>query len=243
MLGGLKMDNFMDKIAQKLNAQDIIRANSTAEAMELKKMQLQIVQYEKIIQEMRKVTLKSMEAATQVQMLADASCTKIEALKTDIQANDQDFLLVVKKNEEEIAQLINNNNQEIAQLINNSNQEIAQLINKNNQQDEIARLMENDKKELDLLIENNKNEFASLTETIKGEFAQLNENVHKENVKVYRNVQAVVVDGFKEQELRLESVEQQIKGNMGPIKKIAILIVVVSLLNLGVLITNILGIL
>ena len=37
MVGGKWMDNFMDKIAQKFNAQDMIRANSHVYAMEMKR--------------------------------------------------------------------------------------------------------------------------------------------------------------------------------------------------------------
>ena len=32
------MDNFIDKLAHKLNAQDVIKANSQAEAAEMKKL-------------------------------------------------------------------------------------------------------------------------------------------------------------------------------------------------------------
>ena len=46
------MDNFIDKLAQKFNAQEMIKANSQAEAAEMKKLQLQISEYEKILQEM-----------------------------------------------------------------------------------------------------------------------------------------------------------------------------------------------
>ena len=49
------MDNFMDKLAQKFNAQEMIKANSQAEAAEMKKLQLQVAEYEKILQEMRKL--------------------------------------------------------------------------------------------------------------------------------------------------------------------------------------------
>ncbi len=41
------MDNFMDKLAQKFNAQEMIKANSQAEAAEMKKLQLQVAEYER----------------------------------------------------------------------------------------------------------------------------------------------------------------------------------------------------
>ena len=52
------MDNFMDKLAQKFNAQEMIKANSQAEAAEMKKLQLQVAEYEKILQEMCKLNYK-----------------------------------------------------------------------------------------------------------------------------------------------------------------------------------------
>ena len=55
------MDNFMDKLAQKFNAQEMIKANSQAEAAEMKKLQLQVAEYEKILQEMRKLNYKNAE--------------------------------------------------------------------------------------------------------------------------------------------------------------------------------------
>ena len=36
------MDNFMDKVAQKLGAQEMIRANAAAEAAELENMEKQL---------------------------------------------------------------------------------------------------------------------------------------------------------------------------------------------------------
>ncbi len=55
------MDNFMDKLAQKWNAAELIKANSTAETMELKRLREQVSEYETILQEMRKLNLKNTE--------------------------------------------------------------------------------------------------------------------------------------------------------------------------------------
>ena len=45
------MDNFIDKLAQKFNAQELIKANTQAEAKELERLQLQVAEYERILQE------------------------------------------------------------------------------------------------------------------------------------------------------------------------------------------------
>ena len=43
--GGEQMDMFMDKLAQKLTAQEIIKANTAADVEELNKLKNQIAEY------------------------------------------------------------------------------------------------------------------------------------------------------------------------------------------------------
>ena len=43
------MDTFIDKLAQKKNAQEMIRANSAAEAVKMEQMQKQIQTYDEIM--------------------------------------------------------------------------------------------------------------------------------------------------------------------------------------------------
>ena len=47
------MDTFIDKLAQKRNAQEIIRANTAAEAQKMEKLEKQVEAYEGLLQEMR----------------------------------------------------------------------------------------------------------------------------------------------------------------------------------------------
>lgn len=49
------MDTFMDKLAQKLNAQEIIRANSAADAEELGKLKSQLKEYNECLEKMQKL--------------------------------------------------------------------------------------------------------------------------------------------------------------------------------------------
>ena len=55
------MDNFMDKIAQKLGAQEAIRANAAADAAQMEKLEAQVAQYDACMKEMRKLNLKNVE--------------------------------------------------------------------------------------------------------------------------------------------------------------------------------------
>lgn len=75
MHGGKIMDTFMDKIAQKINAQEIIKANHAAETAEMAKIQ---EEYANAIQEMRKLNLRNVELTEQVQQLIAGSFERIE---------------------------------------------------------------------------------------------------------------------------------------------------------------------
>lgn len=77
------MDNFMDKLAQKFSAQEVIKANSQAEAAEMKKLQLQVAEYEKILQEMRKLNYKNSEISDKIDGLFGENANKIQGLQEE----------------------------------------------------------------------------------------------------------------------------------------------------------------
>ena len=55
------MDTFIDKLAQRFSAQDMIRANLAAEAKETRKLREKMESYESLLQEMRQINLKNMD--------------------------------------------------------------------------------------------------------------------------------------------------------------------------------------
>ena len=86
------MDNFMDKLAQKFNAQEIIKANSQAEAEEMKKLQMQVAEYERILQEIRRLNYKNTELSEQLSAMICDNTDKIQAMKED----EQKFMAVLR---------------------------------------------------------------------------------------------------------------------------------------------------
>lgn len=75
----------MDKLAQKFSAQEMIKANSQAEAEELERLQLQVAEYEKILQEMRKLNYKNTELAEKLDLMIGENAGKIQSMKEDEQ--------------------------------------------------------------------------------------------------------------------------------------------------------------
>ena len=49
------MDTFMDKLAQKLNAQEMIRANSAADAEEMDQLKSQLREYDECLAQLQQV--------------------------------------------------------------------------------------------------------------------------------------------------------------------------------------------
>lgn len=81
--GTIVMDNFMDKLAQKFNAQELIKANSQAEAEEMKRLQLQVAEYERILQEIRRLNYKNTELSEQLSTMICENTDKIHEMKED----------------------------------------------------------------------------------------------------------------------------------------------------------------
>ena len=79
------MDNFMDKLAQKISAQEMIKANSQAEAEEMKRLQLQVSEYEKILQEMRKLNYRNTELSEKLDLMIGDNAGKIQNMKEEEQ--------------------------------------------------------------------------------------------------------------------------------------------------------------
>lgn len=74
------MDNFIDKLAQKFTAQEMIKANSAAEEREMKRLRDQVSEYETFLQEMRKMNLKNVESAEKVKVLTETGCNDMNRI-------------------------------------------------------------------------------------------------------------------------------------------------------------------
>ncbi|NLL78745.1 MAG: hypothetical protein GX234_02865 [Clostridiales bacterium] len=72
------MDNFMDKLAQKLNAQEVIKANAQAEAAEMRRLQVQLEAYDKCLSEIRELNQKNGELAVQTKEIVDKTRSQAE---------------------------------------------------------------------------------------------------------------------------------------------------------------------
>lgn len=77
------MDTFIDKLAQKRNAQEIIKANMTAEAERMEQLKSQMKSYDELMQEIRKVNLKTAENVSEVRSVLKECMEKLDGMQAD----------------------------------------------------------------------------------------------------------------------------------------------------------------
>ena len=73
------MDNFMNKLSQRISAQDTIKANFMADTAEKEQLKKQLEEYDAILQSMRNLYLKQEENSELFVRLAE----KLESMNTD----------------------------------------------------------------------------------------------------------------------------------------------------------------
>ena len=81
-MGYAIMDTIIDKLAQKKNAQEMIRANSAAEAAKMEQMEKQLAAYDELMQEMRRVNIKTSENVENMRKLLAQCMEKLDNLET-----------------------------------------------------------------------------------------------------------------------------------------------------------------
>ena len=199
------MDNFIDKLAQKFTAGEVIRANQAAEEQELRRLRQQVAEYENCLQEMRKLQLLNTETAESMKQLqacnteAAESMRQLQAFNTETAESMKQLQACNTETAESMRQLQACNAEtaeSLKQLLEKSYADLDRLTRES--LDKITQLtvVNQDKgreEELDRLLktlEANQKEIADW-------FKRADDFLHKENVKVYRNVQAVVVEENK----------------------------------------------
>lgn len=170
------MDNFMDKLAQKFNAQEVIKANSQAEATEMKKLQLQVAEYEKILQEMRKLNYKNSELSDKIDSLVGENANKIQGLQ-----EEETRLLSVLRNLTD-------------EQIRTREEELAEESKKSEEQKQrFAELEERFKQANEFVHKENVKVYRNVQAVVVDELKNQTETLLKENQKLRSKLNVVLV--------------------------------------------------
>lgn len=207
------MDMFMDKLAQKLTAQEIIKANTAADVEELNKLKNQIAEYNECLVKLQK-------------LIDDGSRKLAEAKENDAQAGRLakqgiDNTLALRKETESLKETLKETLGKLSEQYENMDKSLTWRA------DTSAKTLGNKIDRLCTQMEDQKP--GQMLEKLDA----VEENVHKECVKVYRNVQAVVVEETgKQAQAMTEAKEavEAVKAKMGKILGVSIGAMVLSLM-------------
>lgn len=188
MFGGKIMDTFMDKLASRLNAQEMIRANSQAEAKENERLNKEVEVYKQCLEQMREILGQNTGAYDDVAELVKTSMDKIALIQAEGGKSDE-VLEAMEKRTAAVMNAVAGSSDEVMKAVSENADTVVNAVSGNT--DKILAQLSGLQTDNDGLKEAIVQEVLA---EIKKELKALEENVHKECVKVYRNVQAVVTE-------------------------------------------------
>ncbi len=208
----------MDKIAQKLNSQEIIRANAAADAAELENLEKQLTlfkeqmeKYDDCLQEMRKLNLKNIESAQGVQDLADKANEKLGQTVGEVEAAS-------------VSRIKQTSDLSIAGINQTLNESLAKIAEIKENSEQYERITEN---------------MSGISNKQEELFRHLEDFLHTDNVKIYRNVQAALVEELEKQTVELKEASEKATGQNRILLPFMIITMIISIANLAVTIARI----
>lgn len=149
------MDTFIDKLAQRKNAQEMIRANSAAEAAKMEQMQKQLQAYDEIMQEVRRVNLKTAQNVDNMRGLIAKCIEKLESVKVEPNTGEdveKQITAVKGLLEERLAQTEDIVHKENVKVYRNVQAAFTEELEKQNRQEQENREGKGGKKSSPLLV-------------------------------------------------------------------------------------------
>lgn len=217
------MDMFMDKLAQKLTAQEIIKANTAAEVEELTKLRNRVAEYNECLDRLQKLIEDGEGKVAGIQVNGDAINSLVAESLAKIKAMQQDATALEELREKLTVQLEEKMSGQMEALSVKLEEKVA---------DSVKAQVEGLGETLQSKVDNTE---MALAGRLDEKFAASDETVHKECVKVYRNVQAVITENAEQHKDmlghalgKMSSQKARIKIVMG----VTITTLILSLVNL-----------
>lgn len=222
------MDTFMDKFAQRKKAQGMIDANAAADAANMEKLRRQVNEYELLLQEMRKVNLKTAENAGQMSKVIQAGIEKIEAFQADNTAHtgQEKILSEIKGQLEVLLSELKKQNETLSMDIKKQQETLSEDIKK--QQETLSGEM---KDRLEAFLPELKKQVGEASKQSEDFF-------HKESVKVYRNVQAAMTEELGKQTETLTALQKESGKKQKAVLPLTIVILLLLLADIAIHLSN-----
>lgn len=255
------MDTFMDKFTQRKKAQGMIDANAAADAAKMDKLQRQVNEYELLMQEMRKVNLKTADNARQMSRAIQAGIEKIEAFQADntahtgqektlseIKGQLEMLLAEVKKQNETFTAEMRKQNEAFSAEMRKQSETLSVEMGKYEAlsaemgtQNEM--LSGEIKKQQETLSGEMKGQLETFLPELKKQVEEASKQsedfFHKESVKVYRNVQAAMTEELNKQTEALTASQKESGKKQKAVLPLTIIILLLLLADIAVHLFNV----
>lgn len=227
------MDMFMDKLAQKLNAQEIINANTSADTEELNRLRSQIAEFndclaklQQLVEDSAAKLQGSQAGGEEIDRLVQESIDKIRALQQDSAALEQLQTSLLERFDEadrKQGERLSSVNRILDEKLEGMDRTLDERLERMDKLLDVRfeRMDEAFEETLGQLNQQlNDSAYDQLVDQLSERFGATDEHVHKECVKVYRNVQAVVVEESGKQTEALDEAKSKVNSLGGRLKAV-----------------------
>ncbi len=229
----------MDKFAQRKKAQGMIDANAAADAAKLEKLRSQVNEYELLLQDMRKVNLKTAENVDKMRKAIQTGIEKLEAFQIEnaAQAEKDKVLSDIKSQLEELLPAIKVQQDTLTGEIKERQDAFAGEIKE--QQKTLAGEMKAHQETFSEDLKRQQDAFAGeMKKQLEEAFRQSEDSFHKESVKVYRNVQAAMTEELGKQTEALTAAQKESGKKQRAVLPLTVIILLLLLADIAIQLSN-----
>lgn len=229
----------MDKFAQRKKAQGMIDANAAADAAKLEKLRNQVNEYELLLQDMRKVNLKTAENVDKMRKAIQTGIEKLEAFQTEnaAQAEKDRVLSEIKSQLEGLLPAIKVQQDTLTGEIKERQDAFAGEIKE--QQKTLAGEMKAHQETFSEDLKRQQDAFAGeMKKQLEEAFRQSEDSFHKESVKVYRNVQAAMTEELGKQTEALTVAQKESGKKQRAVLPLTVVILLLLLADIAIQLSN-----
>jgi hypothetical protein len=253
------MDTFMDKLAQKLTAQEMIKANSAADAEELQQLRSQIKEYNDCLAEMKEIETGLKNLLDEKMSNSGSEADGVDEL---VQEGRERMMRLSSTGMEQLQRIADEGSEKLGQLAAESSAKLEQvaadsalkLENAKIDTADIEKLISESVEKIRRITDESlakiqeiqaaapENDSDELKKTVSDKIESSNDFVHRECVKVYRNVQAVIVEENTKQAEIAVNENKAIKSKIGKIMGVSVAALIFSVVGVVLQILSMLNI-
>lgn len=221
--GGKQMDMFMDRLAQKLTAQEIIKANTTADTEELNRLRNQVAEYNECLARLQQLTEEAAAklhdapgSVEDISRLLEESVEKIRSLQQDSTALEQLQKILADRLEEadrKQGERLSGVTRIMDEKLENVDRTLDERLTEmdKNLAERMGHMGQSFEQKLyQVAWQSQEDSEEQISAQLAERLNAIDENTHKECVKVYRNVQAVVMEESGKQTTALNEAKTKV---------------------------------